>query len=85
MSKTHWVNMIFEIVDKSGMFKWTVQGEDDGAVAIECHDWDIDERVWKKSSGEITVYGTDKARKLALCITRLCDHIDLERTIREVG
>lgn len=76
MSRTFWVNMILEVVDESGLFKWAISEEDEGAITVHYSDWDGDARKWKKPSGELTVYGTAKAREVAKRMLQLCDHMD---------
>jgi len=76
MSKAFWVNMIIEIVDESSLFKWIIRECDEGAISVEYSDWDGDAKEWKKPSGELTVYGTEKGREVAARIIQMCDHID---------
>ena len=77
MSKrTYWVNMELEVIDESAMFKWSIKETDDGAISILYSGWDEGSQDWKKPSGDITIYGTDKAREIALRVIQLCDHID---------
>lgn len=76
MSKGFWVNMIIEIVDQSALFKWTITEYDEGAITVKYCDWDDSGKKWKEPSGELTVYGTEKAREVAARIIQMCDHID---------
>ena len=78
MTRDEYVNMTLEVVDKSGLFKWLIYEEDEGAIGIAYSDWDEKTKAWKKPNGELVIYGTDRCREIAKRIVQLCDHIDSE-------
>jgi hypothetical protein len=75
-NKPVWVNMILEVVDKSGLFKWVIKEVDESAVSVLYSDWDEDSKEWKPPSSDLTIYDTNSVREVAARMIQLCDHID---------